>query len=122
VKNTVILNCPGCGGQLEATRLSCSACGITMEGRFATSPFARLSAEQQQFVSTFLAARGNIKLVERQLGISYPTVRNRLRTVQQALGLSDLAEGDERREDVLDVLKRVESGELSVEDAVDSLE
>jgi len=122
VKNTVILNCPGCGGQLEATRLSCSACGITIEGRFATSPFARLSAEQQQFVSTFLAARGNIKLVERQLGISYPTVRNRLRAVQQALGLSDLAEEDERREDVLGLLKRVESGELSVDDAVDSLE
>ncbi len=120
--NTIILKCPGCGGQVEATRLSCPACGIVIEGRFATSPFARLSGDQQEFVNIFLAARGNIKLVERQLGISYPTVRNRLRDVQQALGLTDLAEEDDRREDVLDVLKRVESGELSVEDAVDSLE
>lgn len=121
MNHALIQACPACGGQLEATRLSCASCEIVIEGHFATSPYARLSAEQQEFVKTFLAARGNIKLVERQLGISYPTVRNRLEAVQRALGLTDLAAGGEEREDMLDVLKRLESGDLSVDEAIDSL-
>ena len=118
--HVAILACPGCGGPLVATRLECTSCGIAVEGRFATSPLARLSADQQEFVKTFLACRGNIKLVERQLGISYPTVRSRLDVVRQALGLPDLAAGEEEGKDVVDVLRRVESGELSVDEAVDS--
>ena len=118
----MILECPACGGELEATRLSCASCEIQIEGHFATSPFARLSAQQQEFVKIFLAARGNIKLVERQLGISYPTVRNRLQAVQETLRLPDLAAPEGESRDVSEVLDRLESGELSVDEAVDLLE
>lgn len=119
--NAVILACPACGGQLESTRLHCSSCSVVIEGRFAASPFARLSIDQQEFVKTFLAARGNIKMVEQQLGMSYPTVRSRLAGVQQALGLPDLAAGEEARADKRAVLDRVESGELSVDEAIEAL-
>jgi hypothetical protein len=113
--------CPACGGELATTQLSCRRCSIRIAGDFASSPFARLSDQQQEFVKTFLAARGNIKLVERRLGISYPTVRSRLEAVQRALGLPDLAAGEEDKPDLSEILSRVESGELSVDDAVDKL-
>jgi len=120
--HAVILECPACGGELEATRLSCVSCEIQIEGHFATPAFAKLSAQQQEFVKIFLAARGNIKLVERELGISYPTVRNRLQAVQEALRLPDLAAPEGESRDVSEVLDRLESGELSVDEAVDLLE
>ena len=114
--------CPVCGNRLEATRLHCLACDVSVEGRFATSPLAGLSADQVEFVKVFLAARGNIRLVEKHLGISYPTVRNRLEAVQKAMGLPDLAAGEEERKETLQVLEKLAAGELSVDDAVDSLE
>jgi hypothetical protein len=114
--------CPVCGGHLEVVRLSCPACDIRVEGRFASSPFTALSAEQVDFVRVFLAARGNIKLVERQLGISYPTVRSRLQAVQQAMGLKDLSSAEEARPNTVDVLNKLAAGELSVDEAIDSLD
>ena len=120
--NKPILDCPSCGRSLEAVRLACPGCNIRIEGHFATSSLARLSAEQQEFVKIFVAARGNIKLVERVLGISYPSVRNRLDAVRRTLGLPDLAAGEQEQSDVSEVLDRVESGDLSVDDAIDSIE
>lgn len=120
-----VLHCPACGGGVEATRLHCAGCDVTIEGRFATSPFARLTAQQQEFVQTFLATRGNIKLMEARLGVSYPTVRSRLDAVRKALGLPDLAAGEEGdsgpERDVRGVLDRLESGEVSADEAIDLL-
>ena len=107
---------------MDVVRLSCLSCDIRVEGRFAASPFAALSGEQVDFVKVFLASRGNIKLVERQLGISYPTVRSRLQAVQQAMGVKDLASGEERKPDAVDILNKLAAGQLSVEEAIDSLE
>ena len=71
-------NCPSCAGLLQVSGLSCSRCGVRLEGEFELPPLSRLAPGQQEFVLTFLRARGNIKEVERVLGVSYPTVRNRL--------------------------------------------
>lgn len=114
--------CPACQGRLEIVRLSCPSCHIGIDGRFASSPFTGLSSEQVEFVKVFLAARGNIKLVERRLGISYPTVRSRLRDVQHAMGLQDLASAEEEKPDTVDILNRLAAGDLSVDEAIDSLE
>jgi hypothetical protein len=121
MEQTVILTCPACGGRMEATRLRCLSCDVTVEGHFAASPFERLTAEQQEFAKTFLAARGNIKLVERQLGMSYPTERNRLDAVRRARGLPDRAAGEEEKPDVREVLDKLESGVLSADKAIESL-
>src|SRR5690606_41916983 len=68
------------------TTLFRSSCGTTIEGRFQASPLSRLTAEQRDFVVTFLKVRGNLREMERELGVSYPTVRNRLDGVLKALG------------------------------------
>ncbi|MBM3242747.1 DUF2089 domain-containing protein [Candidatus Poribacteria bacterium] len=79
-------NCPICGGELELIKLKCISCNLTLEGKLPTSRLASLSFDQQQFVEVFLLTRGNIKEVERELGISYPTVRKKLEEVIQTLG------------------------------------
>ena len=106
--------CPICAGQLEPVRLKCVSCDLILEGSLPASRLALLSPDQQQFVEVFLLARGNIKEVERELGISYPTVRKKLDEVIQALGHAPEAERM-RREEILDAIDR---GEISARDGI----
>ncbi len=85
----VIAICPVCSGELEISRLHCSSCGTTIEGEFGVGRFGRLSHEQMALLESFLRSRGNLKEMERALGISYPTVRARVEALVQALGLAD---------------------------------
>jgi hypothetical protein len=85
----VIATCPVCSGELEISRLHCGSCGTTIEGQFGVGRFGRLSREQMALLESFLRSRGNLKEMERVLGISYPTVRARVEALVQALGLAD---------------------------------
>jgi hypothetical protein len=85
----VISTCPVCQGELTVTRLQCRTCGTALEGEFGVGRFGRLEREQLAFLESFLRSRGNLKEMERELGISYPTVRGRLETLLKALGLAD---------------------------------
>jgi hypothetical protein len=85
----VIATCPVCAGELEISRLHCGSCGTTIEGEFGVGRFGRLSREQMALLESFLRSRGNLKEMERALGISYPTVRARVESLVQALGLAD---------------------------------
>jgi hypothetical protein len=84
-----IATCPVCEGELRVTRLQCGACGTAIEGRFSVGRFSRLSRDQLTLLESFLRARGNLRELERELGISYPTVRNRIEALLRALDLSD---------------------------------
>jgi hypothetical protein len=84
-----IATCPICAGELAVTRLHCRSCGTTLEGDFNVGRFARLSREQFALLESFLRSRGNLKEMERELGISYPTVRARVDALLRALGLAD---------------------------------
>ncbi len=84
-----IATCPICGGELAVTRLHCRSCGTTLEGDFNVGRFARLSREQFALLESFLRSKGNLKEMERELGISYPTVRARVEALVRALGLAD---------------------------------
>jgi hypothetical protein len=84
--------CPVCGGDLHVTRLECGHCHTGIDGHFALDRYARLSAEQHEFLAVFLKNRGVIKEVEAELGISYPTVRGRLDDVIRRLGLAPAAD------------------------------
>ena len=112
----MVTQCPACGGQMRVVRLECTACGTAVEGRFEAGQLGLLPTEQQDFVLTFLRSRGNIKEVERELGISYPTVRARLDEVLRMLGLPV-----DPRADVGAILEQVERGELSVDEAARKL-
>jgi hypothetical protein len=85
----VISTCPVCSGELTIARLHCRTCGTSLEGEFGVGRFGRLNVEQLALLESFLRARGNLKEMERELGISYPTVRGRLDALVRALGLSD---------------------------------
>jgi hypothetical protein len=85
----VIGTCPVCDHELMVTRLHCDECGTSLEGRFSVGRFGRLSREQLMLLESFLRSRGNLRDMERELGISYPTVRNRVESLVRALGLAD---------------------------------
>ena len=90
-----IATCPICSGELAVTRLRCRACGTSLEGDFNVGRFARLSRDQFVLLESFLRSRGNLKEMERELGVSYPTVRARVDALLRALGYGGAGPSDE---------------------------
>jgi hypothetical protein len=118
-------NCPVCDEGMIVTRLYCPNCDVTIEGRFSIGRLAMLSPEQLEFVEVFLRCEGKITRVEKDLGISYPTVRSRLNEVVTAMGyeVSGSAEHNdeptpEERRQVLDDLA---AGRITSEEAIELL-
>lgn len=108
--------CPSCSGKVLVTELCCSDCKTTIKGSFELAPFATLSQSDETFLRVFLAARGSIKEVEKQLNISYPTVKNRLEALLNRLGLGSLqAEAKKRR---LEIVEKLERGEITAQEAI----
>ncbi|GAB3699293.1 DUF2089 family protein [Mariniluteicoccus flavus] len=81
-------DCPVCGDQLAVTRLGCTSCGSEIGGMFATCEFCALDKGEIETLRVFLASRGNLREVEKHLGVSYPTARLRLTQLLMKLGLS----------------------------------
>jgi hypothetical protein len=122
----VIATCPVCANELAVTRLACRSCGTTLEGDFSVGRFGRLNRDQLMLLESFLRSRGNLRDMERELGISYPTVRSRVEALVRALGFGP-RDGDDQdtvvseipvpaatRQDILEALAR---HEISAEDA-----
>nr|MBN1229444.1 DUF2089 domain-containing protein [Anaerolineae bacterium] len=120
-------NCPVCGETLEVSRMNCLQCGTSIEGHFSLGKLWRLNAEQIFFVETFIRCEGTIKRVEKELGISYPTVRSRLKDVIRAMGfevISDYVDRSSTRlseEERSAILDRLYKGEISSEEALEML-
>jgi hypothetical protein len=121
----VISTCPVCAGELAVTRLRCTSCGTTLEGEFSVGRFARLGRDQMALLESFLRSRGNLRDIEREMGISYPTVRARVEALVRALGFGPRADEEgaagedaeavpQTREAILERLAR---HEISAEDA-----
>ena len=109
--------CPVCGNETEVTRITCHSCDTVIEGHFNLCKFCKLTAEQRNFIDVFIKCRGNIKEVEKELGVSYPTVKNKLEDVATALG----HKGDP--EPVVpgkskEILDKLNAGEITVEEAL----
>jgi hypothetical protein len=94
VPHDVISTCPVCASELAVTRLRCGECGTTIEGEFTVGRFGRLTREQLQLLESFLRSRGNLRDMERELGISYPTVRSRVEQLVRALGFGPRDEAE----------------------------
>ena len=114
-KHTIPGDCPVCGGEVKIDSISCTECDMKMTGTFYISGFSKLSEKQPGFVTAFIKCKGNIKEMEKELGISYPTVKSRLDEVANALGLSVEQEPEKGNADILESLDK---GELSIEEAV----
>jgi len=91
----VIAICPVCASDLAVTRLHCGTCGTSLEGEFSVGRFGRLTREQMALLESFLRSRGNLREMERELGLSYPTVRSRVDGLVRALGLGDGPRADD---------------------------
>ncbi len=121
--NKLLGKCPVCGDNLRITTLKCPHCQTSINGNFRLDKFSRLNDEQLKFVEVFIKSRGNIKEVEREMGISYPTVRNKLDDVIKALGYNIEESPDDttasRRKEILDSL---EKGDIDAQEAVKLLQ
>ena len=118
----VLEQCPSCGGNVEVTRISCTRCETEVTGRFELCRFCRLPPESVQFLEVFIKNRGNVKEMERELGISYWTIRSRINELIAELGFEVEAEQEEditrqRRE----ILENVDSGDIGVGEAAELL-
>ncbi len=115
-----LTRCPVCRNELTVTRLHCSSCDTVVEGRFTAGHFANLTAEQLDFILTFVRVEGRLNRMETELGLSYPTIRNRLHDIIRALGYepgkdeTPEATEDKRRA----VLEELDAGKISAEDAM----
>lgn len=85
----IISECPSCKGELKIAVLRCSGCGLELHNDFQLSPFDSLTAEQTEFLISFLKQRGNMSCVQGELGISYPTAKKKLDDLLTALKLTD---------------------------------
>ena len=126
----VISTCPVCAGELAVTRLHCRSCGTTLEGEFSVGRFGRLTREQLALLESFLRSRGNLRDMERELGISYPTVRGRVEALVRALGFGPRADSDEAADDAADgdpvaarqaILERLGRKEITAEEAATAI-
>lgn len=117
----ILTICPVCGEKLEVIGLCCSKCGTKYEGSFKLDKFSYLTLEQKKFIEIFLKCRGNIKDVEKELNISYPTVRGKLDDVIISLGYepSTPAKPQANKREILDML---ENGQITSEEAVRMIE
>ena len=111
-------NCPVCNTKLALTRLSCPSCETELSGAFAQCEFCVLTDEDREVLRVFLASRGNMKDLERHLGVSYPTARARFDTVLGKLGIDRPATAATSR---VDLMEQVARGEIGVEEALKRL-
>lgn len=79
------VHCPSCDGALAVKRLGCEACHTDVEGLYDLPILAGLSNDDQDFILQFVKASGSLKEMAKLLGVSYPTVRNRLDDVIEML-------------------------------------
>ena len=119
--NTLPTKCPLCGGEISVTRIYCADCDTTIEGRFVGGPFSQLTRDQLNFIETFIRCEGKITRMEIEIGLSYPTIRNRLQEIIRALGYEPgggeepTRLADEERQKILEDLDK---GRISADEAM----
>ncbi|OGL41606.1 MAG: hypothetical protein A2161_10510 [Candidatus Schekmanbacteria bacterium RBG_13_48_7] len=135
---TALSECPACSGQLEIRSYGCTSCETEIQGHFTGCLFCRMSDEDRYFCLVFLQCEGNMKDVEQIMGISYPTIKNKLVRVMKVLGLpcheeqtDASAEGaqeevsgsksEQARETGKKVLDSLAGGEIDFERAIELL-
>ena len=124
-------DCPVCSSRLQVTQLGCPTCGTGLSGSFESCEFCGLDQADRDLLRVFLASRGNMKELERHLGVSYPTAWARFDDLLRKLDLGSPAPATTttaaavaapgRPDPRLDVLRAVATGTVDVEAARDAL-
>lgn len=105
------------GSSVVVERVRLIESDIALEGSFELPPMARLTMEDQIFVTAFIRSHGSIKDMEELFGISYPTVKNRLNRISQQLEFVEINPPLPQSE----ILTQLGKGEMSVEEALKKL-
>lgn len=114
--------CPVCGDELVITQMRCGKCRTSISGEFKHCRFCQLDEKHSEFLIAFLRNRGSIKDVEKELGISYPSVRALLDSLLHEL---DLDKDNEKEIETqssasqarMEILAQVADGRLPVDKA-----
>ena len=121
-------DCPVCGDALIVTRKGCRTCGTELAGEFSSCSYCGLEKADLELLRVFLSSRGNLREVEKHLGVSYPTARARFDAVVDNLGFTPSGEPASTEEVAAtestvgatpqeQVLARVAAGEITAETA-----
>ena len=111
-------NCPYCGGDFIIKEVECQGCKTQIKSNFRTNRFHMFKPDDLYFIEVFLKNEGNIKLMEKDLGVSYPTVKSRLKNIIKTLGYQTKNDDSEKRLKILDALS---DGEINIKEALKSL-
>lgn len=114
------LNCPVCNERLAVTRLTCPACETELSGGFATCEFCVLSNDDRDVLRVFLASRGNMKELERHLGVSYPTARARFDALLAKIGIDRAPTTPSPSR--IELMEQVARGEIDIDEALRRLD
>lgn len=113
----MINKCPNCGDEMIITSYRCNNCYTEVSGEFEMDNFSRLDKEDKEFIELFLQKRGSIKDVGEEIGISYPTVRNRIDKLVAKLGGQV-----DKKASRIDILNMLDNGEITASQARELLE
>ena len=113
--------CPVCTDRLHVTQLGCPTCGTGLSGNFEPCEFCGLEDSDRAMLRVFLASRGNMKEVERHLGVSYPTARARFDELLGRLGLAGDEEPAPAADPRLATLEALAAGTVDVDAARSAL-
>lgn len=116
--NKVLGICPVCSSKLKVAELDCKRCGTSIRGDFDLCKFCYLTKEQKYFIEIFIKNRGNIKEIEKELGVSYPTVRRNLDNAIEALGYNPSPDSSEDTLNKKEILDKLSKGEITSGEAL----
>jgi hypothetical protein len=113
-------SCPLCGGEVLVTEYKCRACEVGLKGEFKRCEFCNLPKDLLHFVRVFIHCEGNFREVEKEIGLSYPTIKSRLAKIKQLLDLGSFSQymHTEKR---LELLNRFKDGEINMDDVLKQL-
>src|SRR5713226_6705676 len=106
------------GEPMTVERVRLARNGVTVEGSFELPQLARLSVDDQVFVTAFVISHGSIKEMERVFGVSYPTIKARLNRIGDSLDFVDTNPQPSR----VEILERLRRGEITADGAIEELE
>lgn len=113
-----ITNCPYCNDDFLIKEVECKGCHTQIKGNFKSNRFHMFKPEDLFFIEIFLKNEGNIKLMEKDLGISYPTVKSRLKNIIKILGYQEDENPSNQR---LKILNELSEGKIDVKEAIKNL-
>ncbi len=126
----ILERCPSCGGKLVVTEVQCQQCHTQVRSQYLPCAFCALTADQLVFVKLFVEKRGNLRDMEKSLGISYPTVRGKLEEIAGRLAggpipVEEMPQPPEGTGDEAEarraVLRLIAEGKLSVKEGLNRL-